>query len=99
MSITTHKTLPAYAEITRDDRGLPVPDPEGRALWSGEAPPPAIGDRVRIAVNGIGMATVISYFVQEGYLGVLTEVDAWPENLAKQNGDNRSCHVFGIEIR
>jgi hypothetical protein len=97
MSITYHTTLPAWEHGELDERGCLRPT-KGKLIWSNTNPPPAIGDRVRIRVNGIGMATVESYFEQEGYLGILTTVDAWPTFFAKQNGEDRSCHAFGAEI-
>ena len=98
MQITNHSTLPAYAPMTKTAEGLVDKDPEGLPVWSNETPPPAIGEKINIRVNGIGPARVDGYYTQEGYLGLVTTVDAWPPRLAAQNGEDRTCHVFGAEI-
>ena len=67
--------------------------------WGGKHPPPNVGAVVKIAVNGIGYGTVLGYFEEEGFLGVLVQPDAPPEWYRKQNGGNVPCHVFGPELK
>jgi len=97
MSITYHTTLPDWEPGQRDEKGF-LRQAEGKAVWSNENPPPPIGGRVRVRVNGIGMATVTDYFVQDEFLGVKLLVDKWPDLLKQQNGADRTCHAFGAEI-
>ena len=97
MSIAYSHVLPAWEHGQRDERGF-LRSVEGKPIWSNPKPPPAIGDRVRIRVNGIGMATVTRYFVQEGFLGIETTVDAWPAPFDRDPDASRVCHVFGAEI-
>ena len=98
MSITYHTTLPDYAPGTLDETGEFLHYGKGKPVWSNDKAPPAIGDRVRIRVNGIGMATVDSYFEQDGFLGVKTTVDAWPAPFNRNQDADHTCHAFGAEI-
>lgn len=75
------------------------PDDDGEApKWSAPFDPPALGARVRVRINNLGPATVTGYFVQDGYLGVITKLDAAPDWYVKQNGGNVPGHSFGAEI-
>lgn len=96
MSITYSATLPDWEHGQKDESGF-LRSVEGKPIWSNPNPPPAIGDRVRVRVNGIGMATVESYFIQEGFLGVCTTVDAWPKHFDRPEA-SKICHAFGAEI-
>lgn len=97
MRYTEHTTLPAWEPVKIDATGN-ITNDSGVPVWSNRNPPPPIGSRVNITVNGIGMATVQRYFTQGGFLGLKVLVDTWPGSLAKQNGDDRTGHVFGAEI-
>lgn len=90
--------LPAWQQITWID-GMIAPDDPTKARWGGKIPPPPIGAKIKIAVNGIGPGTVLGYFEQEGFLGVHVQPDAAPAWYLKQNGGNVPCHVFGAEIK
>lgn len=91
-------TLPAWQYIVWLD-GMIVPDDPVKARWGGDIPPPQIGERVRISINGIGPGRVLEYFEQEGYLGVTVQPDNAPAWYLKQNGGNVPCNVFGTEIK
>jgi len=45
----------------------------GNPLWSRPEQPPEVGDIVEVRINSIGLARVIGYFVQDGYLGWLVK--------------------------
>jgi len=85
---TEHDSVPAYGQG------------EGDAVrWSGKAPPPAIGEKVTVSMNGLGEATVVGYFTKEGWLGLLTKLDNPPDWYVKQNGGNKVGHIFGAECK
>jgi hypothetical protein len=65
-------------------------------LWSGRGEVPAVGQRVRIYLNGIGEATVEVYFHYEGYLGVLVAPDELPAHLTGTGV--RMAHAYGIDL-
>lgn len=90
-------TCPEWTQAKRDEAGncINAADP---VKWSGEAPPPAVGDRIVIAINRCGPAIVTGYFVDSGWLGLAVEMTDPPEWFIKQNGDDRSGFVFGAEI-
>ena len=68
--------------------------------WSGsiENDPPAIGSLVKAYVNSLGTGTILSYFVEEGWLGMLVKLDNPPDWYIKQNGANKPCHLFGRDL-
>lgn len=66
--------------------------------WSAAFNPPAVGDVVRVRINGLGLATVTGYFTEGGYLGVTVKLHAPQEWYVKQNGGNVVGHSFGAEI-
>ncbi len=90
MAYEEMETLPEYVQYAGEQV-------DGNK-WSGKAPPPAIGDKVRITFNGLGTATVVKYFVQDGFLGVMTVLDNPPAWYVKQNKGNIPGHAFGAEI-
>lgn len=71
--------------------------------WSGDEEPPAIGTKIRISMNGIGPAIVRGYFVECGWLGLLTEVlsppDWWVRQNVKPGQPAPLGHVFGVEFK
>ena len=72
----------------------------GPYLWGNALPPPTIGTRVNVIMNGFGPGVVESYFIEHGFLGVRVRPDVRPEWHIKQNGPDRNyCLVFGTEIR
>jgi hypothetical protein len=70
---------------------------ETAPLWSSLKPPPEIGDRINVRVNWIGTCTVLRYFVEHGYLGILALPDKCPEWMREQNGTTK-VHLFGIDL-
>ena len=68
-------------------------------MWSGKEPPPAIGTDIIIKINGIGKAKVVGYFVEDGWLGVMTQAEDPPAWYIKQNGGNVVGYAFGAEIK
>lgn len=89
--------VPPY--VTVDPKALPSsePDPNG-AKWSAAFPPPPRGDRVRVKMNNIGQSTVVGYFTEYGYLGLLVKPLDPPPWYVRQNGRDALAHVFGAEI-
>lgn len=87
--------LPVFKRLVGDER------PYRNALWSGTGEPPAKGARVTVKINGIGPGTVTGYAVEEGYLGVIVQVDdaTRPEWHKKQNPSNGPALVFGAELK
>lgn len=71
--------------------------------WSGDTPPPPIGSRIVLTINSIGPAIVRGYFVEYGWLGVLTEVLDPPAWWIEQNCEKGKPwpmgHAFGTEIK
>ncbi len=69
--------------------------------WSGSSPPPAIGERVNLFINSFGPATVVSYFVEHGFLGIeckLDKVPDWLERQCERAGILPRPKVFGAEL-
>jgi hypothetical protein len=62
--------------------------------WSGPKDPPAIGQEIRISMNGIGPAIVKGYFSSEGWLGVMTLALDPPAWLLKQRERDRQDPRF-----
>lgn len=77
------------------------------AQWSGASKgfecPPAIGEKVRVSMNNLGVGTVEGYFIESGYIGLLIKPDDGqsPDWWVKQNAGKGRTHysVFGTEIR
>ena len=46
-------------------------DDEEPLKWSGSTPLPQIGDETRVTMNNIGPATVVGFFKEEGFVGVM----------------------------
>lgn len=67
--------------------------------WSSSTPPPAVGDRVTVSMNGLGQGTVTGYFTQGGFLGLMVQLDAPPEWYVRQNAGNVPAPVFGAETK
>jgi hypothetical protein len=73
--------------------------------WSGDKDPPAIGEKVKVYMNGFGPGTVTSYFVEYGWLGVLVKFDKPPKWWVKQTKDSgkdpkTTCgHCFGLDLQ
>ncbi len=74
----------------------PLADTAG--MWSAKTLP-AIGDRVHVLINGLGMGAVESYFIESEWLGVTVRLDHQPEWHKKQRPNNPIAMVFGLEIQ
>lgn len=93
---------PDYATVTgwSEDRRTPILNKDCEVKWSGDIPPPPIGTRIQITMNNIGPAKVVGYFVEYGWLGLLTHKhESPPDWWIKQNGRDCVGHVFGIEFK
>lgn len=92
---------PALAQLREPGETRPVYVVEGHSgIWSGKGTPPAIGSRVRCTINKLGPGTVVGYFTEHKFMGVMVELDAAtrPDFHRKQNGDDCRALVFGAEI-
>ena len=73
--------------------------------WSGDAPPPAIGAKVKVYMNDFGNGTVMGYFAEYGWLGVLVKISKPPKWWVKQTknrGEDPKAtlgHFFGIDLQ
>src|SRR5689334_11683845 len=67
--------------------------------WSGATPPPPIGARVHVAMNAFGPATVVRYYTQHGFLGLVVRPDALPAWFKRQSPGTDLIHVFGAELK
>lgn len=86
-----YKTCPPHT-TNRDASGL---------KWSGATPVPPIGAIVWISVNGIGLAEVVGYGSEDGWLGVFTVPLDPPPWWIKQNGPPTKANAalaYGAEI-
>ncbi len=90
-------SLPAWERVGKFSDKPPEATP-GLVRWSAEFDPPAIGERIRVTMNGLGEGVVTGYFVEADYLGVTVKLDAPADWYAKQNGGNVPGHSFGAEI-
>lgn len=74
--------------------------------WSGHGQknPPAIGDQIKVSMNGLGDGKVVDFFVAKGssgnWLGVKVKLDNPPKwFIANCNGNIEPAEVFGAEIK
>ena len=73
--------------------------------WVSDQPFPAVGSEVTVKINGIGRSTVLKYFVEYGFIGLLVQpIDppAWYRNQNESKTDSalydwEPCHVFPAE--
>ena len=65
--------------------------------WVCKNPIPAVGSKVNVKINGIGESTVLRYFVEHGFIGLLVQPTNPPTWYIKQNGADEPCHVFPAE--
>ena len=67
--------------------------------WSGVNPPPAIGERVSINMNGLGKGVVTAYFHEAGWVGVEVLLDVNPAWRKRQGAPNsKPAMIFGAEL-
>jgi hypothetical protein len=65
--------------------------------WSG-GDIPNIGQTVFCKANSIGYASVLGYYLEAGWLGVIVWPNDPPDWYVRQNGRDAICGVFGVEI-
>ena len=65
--------------------------------WVCKNPIPPVGTKVNVKINGIGESTVLRYFVEYGFIGLLVQPVNPPAWYIKQNGADEPCHVFPAE--
>ena len=61
-------------------------------------PIPAVGTEINVAINSIGKAKVLKYFVEHGFIGLLVQPLNPPEWYIRQNNEGEPCHVFPAEV-
>ena len=90
-------TVPAWTrpQWNGDGEVLNETDPY---KWSGSNDPPAIGARIKCSMNKLGAGTVIGYFAEYGWLGVLVQLDKNPKWRREQLKGNPPAHLFGIDL-
>lgn len=91
--------LPAWVPGARKPDGNVAGGTMDAPAWYGDGAPPAIGALVKITINGIGLAKVVGYFIEGGYLGVLNQPLDPPAWYVKQNNGNVVGGAFGPEIK
>lgn len=100
---TEYRALPEGWIKYQAAAGTKSADIPAAPKWSGDEEPPAVGTKILISMNGIGPAIVRGYFVECGWLGVLTEVlsppDWWVKQNVKPGKPQPLSHAFGVEIK
>jgi hypothetical protein len=94
---TEHDTLPENwtRAVWRDGKVENRDDP---AKWSADFAPPEVGAKVKATINRLGLATVIGYFTEEGWLGLRVRFADPPEWYTTQNKGNVPGCLFGAEV-
>ena len=69
-------------------------DDEEPLKWSAPFPLPQMGDQIKITMNGIGPATVVGFFEEGGYVGVMTKATNPPKWLVEQRQRDRNRPDF-----
>jgi len=67
--------------------------------WSNANAIPAIGSTVTATINDLGDCRVTGYFAQDQYVGLLVEVLDPPQWFTRKNGNDKTGHLFGAEVR
>lgn len=65
--------------------------------WFTDKPIPKVGEEVTVKINGIGRSTILKYFVEHGFIGLLVQPQNPPTWYIKQNGADEPCHVYPAE--
>ena len=73
--------------------------------WVANKPLPAVGSEVEVKINGIGRSTVLKYFVEHGFIGLVVQPQNPPDWYKNQNKSTLDsalydwdvCHVFPAE--
>lgn len=89
--------LPVWTQaVWKNDKVVNDADP---FKWSGDKDPPAIGTVVKTYLNGLGTGTVLRYFVEYGWLGLIVAFENPPKWYVKQNNGNPPGHIFGVDLK
>jgi hypothetical protein len=102
--------LPAYtaaqwSEKNKVNGERALLNPDDPYKWSGDKAPPAIGAKVRVYMNSFGNGTVIGYFAEYGWLGVLVKISKppkwWVKQIKERGLDPKATpgHFFGIDLQ
>ena len=99
-------TLPKWTRAVWDWEGdeRKVVNDSDPYKWSGDNDPPAIGKRVKIYMNNFGTGTVVGYFAEYGWLGVLVKLSkppAWWKQQTRDRGADpakTNGHFFGLDL-
>jgi hypothetical protein len=81
-----------YLCAYRTDREMP------EAKWTGDSPPPAIGDTVQPYPSGFGPGPVLGYHDDHGYLVVHYLPSSAPDWYVTENGGLRPACLFGTDL-
>lgn len=98
MSYELIDKVPEYEAPIWNEENNGILNKGGKALWSAEFAPPAVGDEIIIKINAIGKARVKGYCLVDGFLGVMARPIDPPEWFVKQNVGNVDSCCFGVEI-
>lgn len=93
---TYHNPLPVWQRAIWDGDKVLNGGPAPR--WSSDIDPPPIGTRIMVNFNQFGTGTVVGYFTESGWLGVVVDIDKQPAWHLKQNGPDTRILCFGPEI-
>ena len=96
LTYTELDTLPEWRQYTPSVRGTET-DPALPPLWSGELPPPRVGDDIPLFYDDRQIVgTVKGYFTEHGFLGVRVLPSRRPSWW--DAGIGPYAHLFGTEI-
>ncbi len=103
MKYATYSAVPSYSTPVWTDKRLSDESKEvqanGGLLWGGKKDPPPIGREIHVTMNSLGAATVLGYFSEGGWLGLLVKLHNPPE-MARETEQGRAdepSHIFGVE--
>lgn len=96
MDYRTYNEVPAYTQAQWD--GDKLLNEDSAIKWSGKVPPPPIDTKVRVTFNKLGTGTVMGYFTEGGWLGLLVKFHKPPAWYTRQHNGNPLGHVFGVEF-
>jgi len=65
--------------------------------WSGDYEIPALGEKIKVTMNGLGPATVLGYQVNDGYLGLYLLLDTIKHYLIRQGETTGLLLMYGME--
>jgi hypothetical protein len=88
--------LPAWTKPVW--KGEEVANDSDEFKWSGDKSPPELGAKVKTGMNNLGTGTVVKYFAEHGWLGVLVKLERPPKWYTEQNKGNPPAHLFGIDL-